>query len=124
MEKNFPLLLFRYKRATKDRHINCSDNICQLSTKYLEHLIVSYNRSFEKHVILSLYMKTDLTLSGAAPLAVSKVRGAHCGLCPLPHVSKGIGGLMFQIFVATSYLTQIDTRQKDLQLSDTLNHPN
>ena len=34
-------------------------------------------------------------------------------------VSKGVGGLRFQILVTTSYLTQIDTRQKDLQLSDT-----
>ena len=39
-KKNFPLLLFRYKRATKDRHINCSDNICQLQTKYWQHVIV------------------------------------------------------------------------------------
>ena len=36
-----------------------------------------------------------------------------------PLVSKGVGGLWFQFLVTTSYLTQIDTRQKDLQLSDT-----
>ena len=39
-------------------------------------------------------------------------------------VSEGVGGLWFQIFVVTSDLTQIDTRQKDLQLSDAWNHPN
>ena len=36
---------------------------------------------------------------------------------PLPQVSEGIGGLRFQISLATSYLTEIDTRQKDLQCS-------
>ena len=56
-----------------------------------------------------------LTLSRAAPLAVSKVRGGH--ICP-PQVSEGAGGLWFQIFVATLYLTQIDTRKKDLPFSD------
>ena len=39
-------------------------------------------------------------------------------LCP-PHLSKSVGGLWFQNWVITSHLTQIDTRQKDLQLSDT-----
>ena len=39
-------------------------------------------------------------------------------ICP-PYVSKGFWGFWFQILVTTSYLTQIDTRQKDLQLSDT-----
>ena len=34
-------------------------------------------------------------------------------------VSEGVGGLWFQILVTTTYLTQIDTRQKDLQLLDT-----
>ena len=56
-----------------------------------------------------------LTLCRAAPLAVSKVRGGH--ICP-PQVSEGAGGLWFQIFVATLYLTQIDTRKKDLPFSD------
>ena len=36
-----------------------------------------------------------------------------------PQVSRDVGGLWSQILVTTSYLTQIDTRQKDLQLSDT-----
>ena len=50
----------------------------------------------------------SLTLSRVAPSVVSKV-------------SRGVGGLWlwFQILVTTPYLTQIDTRQKDLQLSDT-----
>ena len=58
----------------------------------------------------------DLTLSRAAPLAVSKVRGggAHCA--PPPLVSWRVGGLWAQILVATSYLTMIDTKQKDLPL--------
>ena len=39
-------------------------------------------------------------------------------LCP-PMFLRVLGGLWFQILVTTSYLTQIVTRQKDLQLSDT-----
>ena len=59
----------------------------------------------------------NLTLSGAAPLTVSNGRGgAHCAP---PRFLRVLGGLGLQIFVATSYLTEIDTRQKDLQLSDT-----
>ena len=57
-----------------------------------------------------------LTLLRAGPSAVSKVRGGGT-LCP-PLFSKGVGGLWVQILVATSDLTMIDTRQKDLQLSD------
>ena len=53
-----------------------------------------------------------LTLSGAA------LKGRECSLGP-PQVWGGCWGLWFQILVITSYLTQIDTRQKDLQLSDT-----
>ena len=60
-----------------------------------------------------------LTLSRVAPSAVSKGGGGGGGLIGPPLVSKGVGGLWFQILVTTSYLTQIDTRQKDLQLSDT-----
>ena len=58
---------------------------------------------------------TYLTLSRVAPLAVSKGWGGWLGP---PLVSKGVGGLWVQILVATSYLTMIDTRQKDLSLSD------
>ena len=103
--------------------------------------------------------KGPITLSRAAPLAVSKCSGGT--LCP-PYVSEGIPvtrvsngmvlpsqnpqcallvetmviiplvtamsegawGLWFQFFVATSYLTQIDTRQRDLQLLDAQKHPN
>ena len=57
----------------------------------------------------------QLTLFRAGPLAVSKVRGGGT-LCP-PLISKEIGGLWVQILVATSDLTMIDTRQKDLPLS-------
>ena len=56
-----------------------------------------------------------LTLSSAAPSAVSEVRGGH--IVP-PLISKGVGGLWVQILVATSDLTMIDIRQKDLPLSD------
>ena len=57
-----------------------------------------------------------LTLSRVAPSAVSKGWGGH--IVP-PLVSEGVGGLWFQILVTTTYLTQIDTRQKDLQLLNT-----
>ena len=67
--------------------------------------------------ILPPLAEIGLTLSRVAPSAVSKGWGGGT-LCP-PLVSKGVGGLWFQILVTTSYLTQIDTRQKDLQLSDT-----
>ena len=59
---------------------------------------------------------SGLTLFRAGPSAVSKVRGGGT-LCP-PLFSKGVGGLWVQILVATSDLTMIDTRQKDLPLSD------
>ena len=58
-----------------------------------------------------------LTLFRAAPSAFSKVRGEGADLTP--QVSKCIEGLLIQILVTTSYLTQIDVRQKDLQLSGT-----
>ena len=62
-----------------------------------------------------------LTLFRAGPSAVFKVRGgAHCA----PLVFKGVGGLWVQILVATSDLSMIDMRQKDLQLSDAKNHSN
>ena len=66
--------------------------------------------------VLGTLLLLCLTLSRAAPLAVSKVRGGG-HICP-PQVSEGAGGLWFQIFVATLYLTQIDTRKKDLPFSD------
>ena len=59
----------------------------------------------------------SLTLSRAAPSAIAKGRGG--GSLTPPQVWRGCWGLWFQILVITSYLTQIDTRQKDLQLSDT-----
>ena len=47
-----------------------------------------------------------LTLFRAGSSAVSKVRGG--GHIVPPYVSKGVGGLLIQILVATSYLTLID----------------
>ena len=38
--------------------------------------------------------------------------------------STWVGVLQYQVLVTTSYLTLIDTRQKDLQLSDAWNYPN
>ena len=52
---------------------------------------------------IQLRLEGTLTLSRVAPSVVS----------------KGVGGLWFQILVTTSSFTQIDTRQRDLQLSDT-----
>ena len=46
-----------------------------------------------RKTVLGLLFKKPLTLSGAAPSAVSKVRGVT--LCP-PQLSKGVGGLWFQ----------------------------
>ena len=53
-----------------------------------------------------------LTLSRVAPSAVSK------GLIGPPMFLRVLGWFWFQILVAASDLTKIDTRQKDLQLSD------
>ena len=57
-----------------------------------------------------------LTLSRVAPSVVSKGWGG--GLIGPPRILKVLGWFWFQILVATSDLTMIDTRQKDLQLSD------
>ena len=54
-----------------------------------------------------------------APTYMERLQKEHCSfdLMNFFRVSKGVGGWWFQILVTTSYLTQIDTRQKDLQLS-------
>ena len=65
-----------------------------------------------------LGLHLGLTLSRVAPSAVSKGWGGGGADWAPPLVSKGVGGLWVQILVATSDLTMIDTRQKDLPLSD------
>ena len=70
-----------------------------------------------QNVTRSITSPKLLTLSRAAPSAVSKVRGG--GQIWPPQVSEGIRGFWIQFVVGTSYFTKNDTRQKDLQLSDT-----
>ena len=61
-------------------------------------------------------VKRGLTLSRVAPSAVSKGWGGADWAPPM--FLRVLGWFWFQILVATSDLTMIDTRQKDLQLSD------
>ena len=65
---------------------------------------------------------SPLTLSRGAPSAVSKGWGG-ADWAP-PRILRVLGWFWFQILVAASDLTKIDTRQKDLQLSDAQNHSN
>ena len=58
----------------------------------------------------------SLTLSRVAPSAVSKGWGG--GWLGPPMFLMVLGWFWFQILVAASDLSKIDTRQKDLQLSD------
>ena len=65
------------------------------------HIYAKQCEILQKKLMKNLKRTNSLFLQGEASSAVLKT------------------WLWFQIFVATSYLTQIDTKQKDLQLSDT-----
>ena len=70
--------------------------------------------SFLGDVLKKTSTSMFLTLSRVAPSAVSK----GGGLIGPPRFLRVLGWLWFQSLVAASDLTVIDTKQKDLQLSD------
>ena len=69
----------------------------------------------ERTIFSKCLLLVHLTLLGGVPSQILTLTIYHN---TLPLISKGVGGLWVQILVATSDLTMIDIRQKDLPLSD------
>ena len=78
--------------------------------------MITKEKCFKKIIVVKKEKKircAHLTLFRAGPPAISNLT-----------FYRVLKGWWIQILVAASYLTLIDTRQKDLQFSDAKNHPN
>ena len=80
----------------------------------------SYDIFFSQTICEYMNFIINTTLRLKSPL---KIRGIWAKFSGGREVMEVMGG-RFQNWVGTSYLNEIDAWQKDLPLSDTLNHPN
>ena len=79
-------------------------------------VLIDINHKRNTNYRPNIYHKSSLTLFNPGFLVLNLLGGGQ--ICPHP-LTMGVMGGRFQNWVGTSYLTEIDARQKDLPLSDT-----